>query len=147
MAVLWPVVKARLVTALPALPAFSMTMVFDGPATDRPAQYVTVGYVEGGEFGGVFDMPDSPIDTLRDEIGSVVGEIVAWSGDDTLPALQDTAFVLFNAIDAWVRADQTLGVMPSGATAVLGGAFVPVLTKQAGATARLALTLTYTARH
>lgn len=144
---LWPVIKARLVTALPTLPAFATTTVYDGPPTDRPGQYLTVGYVEGGEFGGEFDMPDSPIDTLRDELGSVIGEIVAWSGDDTLPALQDATFALFNAIDAWVRADQTLGVMPSGATAVLGGAFVPVLTKQAGATARLALTLTYTARH
>lgn len=146
MAALWPVVKARLIAAIPTLGAFAGVTVFDGPPTERPEKYVTVGYVEAGEFGGAFDMPDSPIDTLREERGQVVMEFVDWTGDNDLPTKEAYVFGLFDALDTWVRSDQRLGVMPAASTAELGASYVPVLNK-GGSAARLVVTLTYFARH
>jgi hypothetical protein len=146
MAVLWPVVKARLVAALPNVPGFSGVTVYPGPPTESPAKYVTVGYVQEAEFGGAGSMPDSSIDTLREEDGSVVMEFVSWSGDP-LATHEAAVFALFDALDTWVRADQRLGVLPAGSTATLAYQYVPVLGGDKGATARLIVTLTYFARH
>lgn len=142
----WPIVQARLVTLLPTLPAFAGVTIYDGPAVDDGASksYATIGHVESGDVGGSYSQPDSTVDTMRQELGEVLCELVAWTGDVDLPTVRAKAFSLADALDATIRADQTLGVLPTSSTTSLS---VDVLPRQdhIGSEQRLLLTVHYTA--
>ena len=139
MSAYWPVVQARLVALLPTLLPAGV-VVFDGPSAGGEKgtkQYVTVGATSDGA-GGRYDQPDSPTDTLRTETGDVVCELVDWSGDVDIATKRNEVFAWANALEASIRADQTLGVLPKGSTTTLSGDLVMTATKAA-----LALSVTY----
>lgn len=129
---------------LPTLPAFAQATVYDGPqvTADTPMEYVTVGYVEGEDFGGTFE-PVAGLGDLLEESGSVRSEIVCWTGEVDFPGMRAKAFNLFNAWNAAVQDDVTLGGVVAAAS--LSGEVVPVQNGN-GSAVRLAATLSYTAR-
>lgn len=139
MSAYWPLVQARLVALLPTLLPADV-VVFDGPSAgaEKGAQrYVTIGATTEGA-GGSYTQPDSPTDTLREEQGEVICEFVDWSGDKNGPTKRGEVFGFANALEAAVRADQTLGVLPTASTMTLSGDLV--MTANA---ARLAVTVSY----
>lgn len=145
MSAAWPVVLNRLLVLLPTLPGWSDVEVFDGqPVTgDAPTSFVTVGFVEGEDYGGNYDRVRGAADLLE-ENGAIRSEIVCWSGDVDLPTVRAKAFALADAWEATVAADQTLGVLPPSSTSSLA---VDVAPKQtAGSQQRLVVTLTYFTR-
>jgi hypothetical protein len=119
--------------------------VFDGPTLTRDAtpDFVTVGFVDGEDFGGTFEPGESG--------SAICGTSPAPSGrrscprpaTTTSPAAGPGCSQLFNAWQAAQQADQTLGgvVASSGLSADLQ----PVQ-NTGGSAVRLAVTLTYTAR-
>lgn len=120
MSAWWPVLQARLVEILPALATgFD---VYDGPRSGKETgdkKYVLVGVSSEGESGS-YEATDSSADTLWDDAGAVVCEVVSWSGDPA-PAHRAAVFAVANAIEAAVRADQRLGVLPVGSTLRFSG--------------------------
>jgi hypothetical protein len=145
MAAAWPLVRARLAAALPAVVGAGVT-VYDGPkvTNDSPTAYLTIAHqpsVDEDSAGSYDQDRVTNSGYVATESGTVLMELGALTGD---PALPD-AFGTADAIHAWVQADQTLGVLTPGSTATLA---VEVLQAQntAGAVQRLLLTLTYTTR-
>lgn len=140
-----PVVLARLVAALPTLPGWSGVAVFDGPTLTRDAlaDFVTVGFVDGEDFGG--NAESVPLlGDLFEETETVRSEIVCQSGDDDIAGRRARAFALFDAWQVWARSDSTLGV-PGVFGAALSWDYQPVQ-NTGGSAVRLAVTLTYAAR-
>jgi hypothetical protein len=139
-----PAVLDRLVALLPTLPNWAGVVVYDGPplTQDDPLDFVTVGYVDGEDFGGTFE-PVPGLGDLWEEAGTVRSEIVSQTGDDDIAGRRARAFALFNAWQAAVQADQTLGGVVSSAG--LSADLQPVQ-NVGGSAVRLAVTLTYTAR-
>ena len=146
MTAAWPAVVDRLVGLLPTLPDWSGVTVYDGPpvTADAPPEYVTVGFVDGVDFGGTYEQARGPGD-CPEELGTVRSEVVAWTGDTDLPGLRARGFELVNAWERALHNDPTLGVLPQGSTASLAVDVAPAQTT-AGAVQRLTVTLTYTAR-
>jgi hypothetical protein len=124
-------VQARLVELLPGILS-SGVVVFDGPRAGREKgakQYVTVGATSEGA-GGSYEQPDSPIDSMREERGEVVCEFVDWSGDENnIATRRSEIFAWADALEASIRADQTLGVLPAGSVSALAGELVLTATK------------------
>lgn len=144
MAVAWPLVRARLAEALPAVLGSSVT-VYDGPVItgDNPAAYLTVAHqpsTDDDSAGGYTQTHTGPGGFLAEETGTVLLEAAAVTGDPVVP----DAFTLADAVHSWVQADQTLGVLSQGSTSSVS---VEVLQQNAaGAVQRLLLTLTYFTR-
>jgi hypothetical protein len=109
MAVSWPQIVTHLVATLQSLPGWSDVVVFDGPPNtgDDPTDYCTVGWIDDDNAGS-FGLEHTE-DFLTTESGIVRGQIVAQSGDDVLTFVRARACALFDALDAHLRADQTLG--------------------------------------
>lgn len=146
MAAMWPVVQARLVTLIPTIGAFSGVTVYDGPpAADSAQSWISVGHVSSDTGAGTFEQRVGNVDALREEDGTVLCEVVVWSGDDDLPARRTAAFVLTDALDATIRADQTLGVLRQGSTVTLSADVVSAR-DPSGSTQRLLLSVNYTCR-
>lgn len=150
MAALWPQLQARLVTTLPTLPGYGSVIVYDGPpvADDAATVFVTVGHFDDGSgfdaSAGAYTTSPGVLTGLVVETGSLDCEIVAWTGDVDLPTVRAQAFTLADALEAWIRADQTLGIfLPSSTTEMT----VNVVPQQAvsGSEQRLIVTVTYTA--
>jgi hypothetical protein len=139
-----PAVLDRLVALLPTLPGWSKVTVYDGPTLtrDAPVDFVTVGYVDGEDFGGTFE-PGESFGDLWQEIGTVRSEIVSQTGGDDISGRRARVFELFNAWQVAVQADQTLGGVV--ASAGMSADLQPVQNTN-GSAVRLAVTLTYTAR-
>jgi hypothetical protein len=139
-----PLVIDATIALLPTLPGWSGVVVLDGPQVTAaaPREYVTVGFVDGEDFGGTFE-PIAGLGDLLEETGSVRSEIVCWTGDVNFPAMRARAFALFNAWNAAVQADVTLGGVV--ATSSLSGEVVPVQNDK-GSAVRLVATLAYIAR-
>lgn len=147
MAAWWPVVHGRLLELIPTLDAFTeATVLYDGPpANEKGAkQWAAVGSSSVDNSAGSYDQPDSPVDGMRDETGTVLCEFVEWSGDDDLPTQRAFVFALADDLEAAIRADQTLNVLPSTATCALSATVVPA--RAAGTTQRLIVNVSYTAR-
>lgn len=146
MSAAWPVVLNRLLVLLPTLPGWSGVEVFDGPPTtgDAPKSFVTVGFVQGEDYGGNYDRTRGTANLLE-ENGAIRSEIVCWTGDVDLPTTRAQAFALADAWEAAVAADQTLGVLPPSSTSSLTVDVAPVQTTS-GAEQRLVVTLTYFTR-
>ena len=144
MNVALPLVIDATVALLPTLDGWSQVTVYDGPQVtgDSPRDYVTVGFVDGEDFGGTFE-PVAGLGDLLEESGSLRSEIVCWTGDTDFPAMRARAFGLFNAWNAAVQGDVTLGGIVAAAS--LSGEVVPVQNRD-GSAVRLAVTLSYTAR-
>lgn len=142
----WQVVINRLVASLPTLPGWSTVSIFDGPPVtgDAPRDYVTVGFVSGEAFAGTYDRLRGEAN-LVEETGTIRSELVCLTGDVDLPTVRARAFALADAWEAWVEADQTLGVLGPSATASLAVDVAPAQTTE-GAEQRLVLTLTYFSR-
>jgi hypothetical protein len=68
---------------------------------------------------------------------------VCWTGDVDFPAMRARAFALFNAWNAAVQADVTLGGVVAASSAVGRGR---AGAEHKGSAVRLVATLTYTAR-
>jgi len=139
-----PAVLDRLVALLPTLPGWSGVGVFDGPTLTRDAlpTFVTVGFVDGEDFGGTFE-PGESLGDFWEEAGTVRSEIVSQTGDDDIAGCRARAFGLFSAWQAAQQADQTLGGVV--ASSRLSADLQPVQ-NTGGSAVRLAVTLTYVAR-
>jgi hypothetical protein len=139
-----PLVIDATLTLLPTLPGWSTVSVYDGPQVvgDTPREYVTVGFVEGEDFGGTFE-PIAGLGDVLEEAGSLRSEVVCWTGDVDFPGMRARAFALFNAWNAAVQDDVSLGGVVTAAA--LTGEVVPVQNKD-GSAVRLVVTLSYTAR-
>jgi hypothetical protein len=88
-----PLVIDATIALLPTLPGWSGVVVLDGPQVTAaaPREYVTVGFVDGEDFGGTFE-PIAGLGDLLEETGSVRSEIVCWTGDVNFPAMRARAF-------------------------------------------------------
>jgi hypothetical protein len=146
MATQWPVLKARLVELLPTLAGWP-TSVYDGPPVtgDNPTTYATVGYQFGQDEAGSFRHERHGNGFQVVETGDVRGELVCRSGDSTTQAVEVEAFGLLDALDAAIRADQTLGVLPVASTTNLSVSVAPEA-NQSGAVVRLRFSLEYETR-
>lgn len=143
MATAWPVIKQRLVAALPGVVTAT---VYDGPVLtgDNPTAYLTVGWQPSTDdlTAGTFEQTHTgPGGFFAEERGTVLLELGVSTGDPDMPS----AFAQADALTAWVSADQTLGVMTPGSTS---STEFDVVQDQnsAGAVQRLLLTLSYTTR-
>jgi hypothetical protein len=139
----WPVLQQRLVVLMPTVA--SGWTVFDGPAAGREKgvqKYILVGASTEGE-GGSYGQPDDTIDTMRQEEGSVVVELNSWSGDVAAPTRLTECFAVANALEALIRTDQRLGVLPVGSTTALSA---EIVTPTKGTSARLVLSVEYFTR-
>jgi hypothetical protein len=136
----WPLVQARLVELLPDLLPDGV-VVFDGPSAggEKGAkQYATVGATSDGD-GGSYEQPDSPVSgNFRQERGEVLCELVDWSGDVSVAAKRTEVFGWADLLEASIRADQRLGVLPAGSTSTLAGQLVMTPTA-----ARLVVAISY----
>jgi hypothetical protein len=143
----WPAVVARLVAYLPTLPGWSGVTVYDGPVTsqDYPADFVTVGYVRGEDFGGSFEQVRG-IGEMTEESGTVRCELVSQTGDTDIAAVRARVFALFDAWQDYVYADPRLGVLGVSSTSSLAADVQPVQ-NTSGAAQRLTVTLSYLARY
>ena len=139
-----PALLDRLVSWLPTLPGWSKVAVFDGPTLTRDAltDFVTVGFVDGEDFGGTFE-PGESLGDFWDESGTVRSEIVSQTGNDDIAGCRARVFALFNAWQAAQQADQTLGGVV--ASSRLSADLQPVQ-NTGGSAVRLAVSLIYTAR-
>jgi len=141
----WPVLQQRLFALMPTL-AGAGWVVFDGPAGGQESgkqKYILVGASTDGD-GGSYDQPDDTVDTMRAETGTVIVEVNSWSGDTTVNATRRAeCFGVANALEAAIRADQRLGVLPNSSTTALAG---DITTPSNGKSARLVLSVNYTAR-
>lgn len=144
MAVLWPTVKATLVTVIPTIGAFASSTVYDGPTPSGDAlpSWVSVGWQPStpeDPSAGSFAQAPGPPGFAAQEDGSIFLEFGATTGDPEVPDV----FALVEAFSAWVQQNQTLGVLSANATA---STEAQVLEAQstAGATQRVLVTLSYT---
>lgn len=144
MSAYWPVLQARLVALLPTLAGSTWT-VFDGPAAGREKgveRYILVGAATEGD-GGFYGQPDDAVDTMRAEEGVVIVELNSWTGDVAAPTRRAECFTVANALEAAIRADQRLGVLPDSSTTALSA---EIVTPTKGTSARLVLSVEYTTR-
>jgi hypothetical protein len=154
MAAAWPAVVAKLVEHVPVLMAatdgWDDGVVYDGePVTgDAPTEYVTVGYVEGEDFGGSYEQTrngEGGWQGALEESGTVRSELVSWTGDNDIPGMRARAFALVDAWEAWVSSDETLGVLGPSSISSLAVDVQPIQNAN-GSAQRLTVTLTYLAR-
>jgi len=116
----WPIIYNRLLTWMPARPAFAACPVYDGPEIDgqQTDTFCTVGYVRESSGGdgsaGTFSQDRSGNGFQTVETGVIHGEIYAGNGDGNLAAARTAAFALVDDIQAGLVADQTLGILPQG---------------------------------
>jgi len=143
MATQWPVVHARLVALLPTLAGWP-PFVFDGPPVtgDDPQVYATVGYAFGFDGAGRFSQTRAGNGFQVEETGSVQCEVVSVTGDVDLALMRSQAFALMDALDAELRRDQTLGVLPQASTCSLSVDVVPAQATS-GAVQRLPFSIDY----
>lgn len=149
MSAWWPVLQQRLVELLPTL-IDDDWLVFDGPAAGREsgkAKYILVGASTDGE-GGSYDQPDDLVTTMRAEEGVVVVEVNSWTGDKAAPTRRAECFAVADALEAQIRTDQEsgtppFGVLPQSSTTALSA---EIVTPTKGTSARLVLSVNYTAR-
>ncbi len=143
--IVWPKVPPALLTLLPTLPGWSGVEVFDGPPVSQgaPSAYCTVGYVLDEGSGGTFNQELGTVDGLREESGEVRCELVVSTGDVDIASVRSAAGDLVDALDAALRADQSLGgVLIGTPTLVLAADFLPVQ-NAAGASLRVAFSVQY----
>jgi hypothetical protein len=141
----WPVLQQRLYAILPDLVGDEW-VVFDGPAGGLESgkqKYVLVGASTEGE-GGSYSQPDDTVTSMRGEVGTVIVEVNSWTGDSTANAARRAeCFAVADALEAAIRADQKLGVLPESSTTALAG---DITTPSTGKSARLVLSVNYTTR-
>jgi hypothetical protein len=145
MAAQYPRVRARLVALLPSLSGWSGVAVYDGQADtgDTPLAFAEVGFVDGSDEGGAGSV--LALDGYRYvETGDVNLTVTCITGDDDPTGPQAQAFALFDALDAYVRTDRTLGVLPSDGTTSLSYRVAPTVNAN-GRRAALAVTVSYQA--
>lgn len=150
MSAAWPALVNRLVAHLPTLPGWSGVSVYDGPpvTADAPTDYVTVGFVVGEDFGGAYEQTrngDGGWQGALEESGTVRSEVVCSTGDVDMPSVRARAFALVDAWEAWVSADERLGVLGPSSISSLSVDVQPAQTTS-GSVQRLAVTLVYLAR-
>ena len=121
MAAQWPLIVARLLALLPTLSGWSGVTVIDGPliSADVPTDYITVGYVADDQ-AGTGNTTQDPNGFQYVEIGTVRSQLNCETGDSDVAGMRARVFALYNAIDAAVRADRTLGVLSPAGTSELG---------------------------
>lgn len=143
MAVAWPNVRGRLAAHLPTLLGAGVT-VYDGPVVtgDSPAAYVTVAHQPSSdaEDAGRYAQTLGPDGFRATEVGSVLLEFAAVTGDSTVPS----AFGMVDALQAWVQKDQTLGGLLVTGSVVTISVDVLQAVNTAGAVQRLLASLDYT---
>lgn len=144
----WPLVVDRLVAHLPTLPGWSGVTVYDGePVTgDTPTDFVTVGFVPGEDFAGSFEQDRTSAAWSVEESGSVRCRLASQTGDVDLATRRARVFELADAVEAWVVADPTLGVLSPSSAASLAVDVEPVQ-NSAGSAVALILTVSYIARY
>ena len=142
MATQWPVVHGRLVNLVRSL--WPDVEVYGEPpvTSDTPRTYCTVGYALGEDSGGGYSTTKAGSGWQVEETGRIRCELVAVTGEADLATVRLRAFARMDELEEAIRADQTLGVMPQGATAELEVDVVSVQT-ESGAKQRLPFTVNY----
>lgn len=144
MSAYWPVLQQRLFELIPTL-VDDTWVVFDGPAGGQESgkhRYILVGASTDGEAGS-YEQPDDTVDTMRQEQGVVLVEVNSWTGDRDAPSRRAECFEVADALEALIRADQRLGVLPVSSTTALSA---DVSTPTKGTSARLVLSVSYFTR-
>jgi hypothetical protein len=144
MATQWPLVVARLLVLIPALPGWDQVSIFDGPPVtdDVPVDYLTVGFVDNDTAGSYTQVQD-PNGFQYVETGLVRSQLTCTSGDTDMASDRARVFALVDALEAAVRDDRRLGVLSPAGTSELE---VEVLSLQTsgGSSIALMFTLHYT---
>ena len=120
MTLYWPVLQARLVALAPTFA--SGYTPFDGfPAgvEEKGAQKTLSIGASKDDGPGEFQVDQDPVDTFLEESGSVVLEVINWSGDRNVTAKRADAFAVVAALEELLRADPRLGVLPPASTTSL----------------------------
>lgn len=142
MSVVWPTLRAGLLTLLPTLPGWSGVLVTDGPPlSGDTGTYCAVGYVEDEQGAGTFTQTPDDSGFFDVETGEVRSELYTGNGDGDLAAAVNAGFTLVNALQAAMKTDRTLGCLPQGSTCSVRG---DVITGRAeGAGQLLVLSVSY----
>lgn len=145
-AVAWPLVRARLAAALPAVVGPSVR-VYDGPVVggDDPAAYLSIAHAPSlaDESAGSFTQGVDASEWSATEDGEIRCELAAVTGASIVPSVFDT----FDLIAAFVQSDPTLGgVLPPAVSTVTVAGLVVAAQNDAGAVQRLIVTFSYSTR-
>lgn len=145
MAVAWKAVRTALAANLPAVVGASVT-VYDGPVVtgEAPTTYLTIADQPSNPDVGVggFEQSVGPDGFSAAEVGTVLCELAAVTGDTTVPDV----FATFDAIATWLQGNQTLlGVLTPASTVTAGAEVLQAQTTD-GAVQRLLITISYTTR-
>lgn len=120
MTLYWPVLQARLVALAPTIAAGFTA--FDGlPAgTSEKGAQKTISIGASKDDGpGEFELAQDPTDTFLEETGSVVLEVISWAGDTAVPARRSEVFAVVTALEAQIRTDPRIGVLPPASLTTL----------------------------
>lgn len=121
MAIAWPHVIDYLREQLPQVDGWAAVAVFDGPPVtgDDPTDYATVGTPDD-DSAGSFTQTWNEDGFHVNEEGGVRVELTCQTGDDDAAAdVRLRAFGLVDALDVWLRKNQTLGGLLSQNATVL----------------------------
>lgn len=145
MAVAWQAVKERLAADLPAVVGSSV-VTYNGPVVSgrQPSAYLTIGAQPSTEdvSAGTFEQSVGPDGFRATETGTVLCELGAVTGAPQVPSV----FASFDAMTAYLQADQTLGGTLRPGSTVTASAEVLQAQTQAGAVQRLLVSVNYFAR-
>lgn len=146
--IVWPKIPPAILALAPTITGWADVTVYNGEPVPRPSdgRYFIVGLVTDETSAGTFNQEPGTVDGLRDESGEVRCELAIGVGEsDVLDVVLSDAYVLLNALDAALRADETLGGVLTGASFVtLAGDFVPI--KSNGTAVRVPLSIQYFAQ-
>lgn len=136
----WPQVVQHVLDAAPAL--WPTAATFDGPPNtgDDPTDYVTVGFVADDVAGSFTQTREH--DFLVAEDGLVRLELTAQTGDAVLTDVRPRVFAMLDALDAHIRADQTLGGLVFGPV-LLAADGVLTVSNEHGVAMSIVCSLTY----
>jgi hypothetical protein len=145
MAAAWPLIRDRVLSAVP--PLLTGVTVWDGRVVTqaKPASWLTVGYQPSTveDSAGSYEQSPSQVGGYAaEENGTLLMEAGARTGSTETP----DAFGIADVVHGWVDGDMTLGgLLPQGSTASVAVQVVEAQQK-AGAVQRLLITLTYFTR-
>ncbi len=148
MGIAWPLVRARLAAALPAVVGPDV-VVYDGPVVtgDVPSAWLSIAHSPSSDYAadgsaGTWAQQVGPDGWSATESGDVIAELASVTGESTIPDVWSTAALIVS----WVQSDMTLGgVLSPGSTCVVSARVAQEQT-DSGGMARLALSFDYFTR-
>ncbi len=146
--IVWPKVRAALPAFVASVHGWGSVEVFNGPPVTQgaPADWCSVGFVKDEGSAGDFNQEQGDLDGCREETGEIRCELVLKGDEGSMTELHLRASAYLDALDAALRADQSLGgLLGQGDSVVLGADFLPVQ-NTSGASVRVAMSIQYFSR-